>query len=44
MVTITQRWRLDIIMTIGLICCMSYSLIGKALHEWIGTAVLALFV
>lgn len=44
MVTIAQRWRLDIIMTIGLICCMSYSLIGKALHEWIGTAVLALFV
>lgn len=41
MVTIAQRWRLDIIMTIGLICCMSYSLIGKALHEWIGTAVLA---
>lgn len=35
MVTIAQRWRLDIIMTIGLICCMSYSLIGKALHEWI---------
>ena len=44
MLTIPQLSHEHNIITIGLISCMSYYLIGKALHEWIGTAVLALFV
>ena len=44
MVILNRRWRLDLLMAAGLIACMSYSLIGEALHEWIGTAVLVLFL
>lgn len=34
----------DILMTIGLLLLMSYSLLGEAAHEWIGTAMFALFI
>ena len=39
-----SRWYLNGAMTLGLIVCMSYSLLGEVLHEWLGTAVLACFV
>lgn len=35
---------IDIAMTIGLLLCMSYLMIGEALHEWIGMAMLLLFI
>lgn len=44
MVILNRRWRLDLLMAAGLIACMSYSLVGEALHEWLGTAVLVLFL
>lgn len=43
---ITREWRLavDALMTVGLVLCMSYSLIGRAVHEWVGLATIGLFV
>lgn len=38
------RWRLEVMLALGLILCMSYSLLGEAAHEWLGTAVLAGFL
>lgn len=35
---------IDILMTAGLLLLMSYSLLGEAAHEWIGTAMFVLFV
>lgn len=35
---------IDILMTAGLLLLMSYSLLGEAAHEWVGTAMFALFV
>ncbi|MCM1299692.1 MAG: DUF4405 domain-containing protein [[Eubacterium] siraeum] len=34
----------DVLMTIGLLLLMSFSLLGEAAHEWIGTAMFALFI
>lgn len=34
----------DILMTVGLLMLMSYSLLGEAAHEWIGTAMFVLFI
>ncbi len=34
----------DILMTVALLLLMAYSLIGEATHEWIGAALLVLFV
>lgn len=34
----------DILMTIGLLLLMSYSLLGEAAHEWVGTAMFVLFI
>lgn len=34
----------QLLMIGGLIACMSYSLLGAAIHEWLGTAVLAGFI
>ena len=34
----------DVLMTAALVLLMSYSLLGEAAHEWIGVAMLALFV
>lgn len=44
--TITQNKRLmiDALIVLGFVLSMSYSLIGKALHEWVGLATLALFM
>lgn len=39
-----RSWRLHMLMSIGLIVCMSGTWIGEAAHEWIGTAVLVLFL
>lgn len=35
---------IDVAMTIALMALMSYSLIGEAAHEWIGVAMLVLFI
>lgn len=35
---------IDLVMTIGLLLCMSYLMIGEALHEWIGMTMLLLFI
>lgn len=34
----------DILMTVGLLLLMSYSLLGEAAHEWVGTAMFVLFI
>ena len=34
----------DICMTLGLLCCVAYLLIGEQAHEWIGSTLLILFV
>lgn len=34
----------DMLMTVGLLLLMSYSLLGEAAHEWVGIAMFALFV
>ncbi|MCM1166873.1 MAG: DUF4405 domain-containing protein [Lachnospiraceae bacterium] len=34
----------DILMTAGLLLLMSYSMLGEAAHEWVGTAMFALFI
>ncbi|MEE0509847.1 MAG: hypothetical protein UDG94_01295 [Peptococcaceae bacterium] len=39
-----SRWYLNTVMMIALIACMSYSLLGEAVHEWLGVVVLACFV
>lgn len=38
------RWLTDLCMTVLLLLLMSYSLLGEALHEWLGTAMLALLL
>ncbi len=40
----SRSWHFDVIMSLGLIACMSGTLIGEAAHEWLGTVVLVLFV
>lgn len=35
---------IDLVMTILLLCQMAYMLIGEAAHEWMGTAMFALFI
>ena len=34
----------DLAMTVLLLLLMAYSLVGEAAHEWLGTAIFALFV
>lgn len=38
------RLATDAAMTIALLLLMAYSLVGEAAHEWIGMAMLALFL
>ena len=38
------RITVDILMTIALLLLMAYSLVGEAVHEWLGMGILALFV
>lgn len=38
------RLATDAAMTIALLLLMAYSLVGEAAHEWIGMAMLALFI
>ncbi len=39
-----KRMIVDLLMTAALVLLMSYSLLGEAAHEWIGVAMLVLFV
>ena len=39
-----KRMIVDLLMTAALVLLMSYSLLGEAAHEWIGIAMLVLFV
>lgn len=38
----TKRWITDLALTASLLLLMGYSLIGEAVHEWLGIAMLAL--
>ena len=40
----SKKWMLDLALTAVLLLLMGYSLIGEALHEWLGVAMLALLV
>lgn len=42
--TIKIKMLVDIVMSIALLGCMSYLLIGEELHEWIGTFLIILFI
>ena len=42
-ITRERRLVVDALMTVGLVLCMSYSLIGRAVHEWVGLATIGLF-
>ena len=39
-----KRWITDLALTVILLPLMGYSLIGEAVHEWLGLAMLALIV
>lgn len=39
-----KKWITDLAMTVLLLLLMAYSLVGEVLHEWMGIAMLALFV
>ena len=38
----TKRWITDLALIASLLLLMGYSLIGEAVHEWLGIAMLAL--
>ena len=44
MIAMKQKRLLDVVMTIGLLLCMGYRMTGECLHEWLGLAVLVLFI
>lgn len=39
-----KKWITDLAMTVLLLLLMAYSLVGEVLHEWMGIAMLALFI
>lgn len=39
-----KRWITDLALTIILLLLMGYSLIGEAIHEWLGITMLALVI
>ena len=39
-----KKWITDLAMAVLLLLLMAYSLVGEVLHEWMGIAMLALFV
>ena len=39
-----KRWITDLALTVILLLLMGYSLIGEAVHEWLGIAMLVLIV
>lgn len=38
------KWIVDLLMTAALLCLMAYQVTGDMLHEWIGAAMLMLFI
>ena len=43
-VKLIHKIRIDLIMTILLLCQMAYMLIGETVHEWLGTVMFLLFI
>lgn len=39
-----KKWITDLAMAVLLLLLMAYSLVGEVLHEWMGIAMLVLFV
>lgn len=39
-----KKWITDLAMAVFLLLLMAYSLVGEVLHEWMGIAMLVLFV